>query len=74
MKFLLLLLVILLGAWLWRSRRRPPPSATERESPSAEPQDMVACALCGMHVPRGEAEVGKHGLYCGVEHRQRAEP
>lgn len=76
MKLLLLLAAVLLGVWLWRSgrgnaapreRERPPP-------PPPEPQDMVACALCGLHVPRGDAVSGRHGLYCCAEHQQRAEP
>ncbi len=37
------------------------------------PQDMVACALCGLHLPRPDAVSGNDGrLYCSQEHRQSA--
>ena len=81
MKFLLLLLVGLLGVWLWRSARgRAEPHEKDekqeerRSSPAAAPQDMVACALCGLHVPHGDALPGQRGSYCCAEHRQQAEP
>lgn len=79
MKLLLVLAVVLLGVWLWRSGRGSPSSGGQAKPPSAStppapPQDMVACALCGLHVPRSEAVEGRQGRYCCSEHRQRAEP
>jgi hypothetical protein len=29
---------------------------------------MVACATCGLNLPRSEAVVGADGLYCSVAH------
>lgn len=75
MRLFLLLAVVLIGALWWRSRRTP--NATDRPAPprtEAPPQDMVACTLCGMHLPRTDAIEGHQGLYCSDEHRQRAEP
>ena len=76
MKFLLLLAVVLLVAWLWRSSRRegPPRRAAEPPPRPPGPQEMVRCAHCGVHLPHGEAQVGRIGLYCSAEHRQLAEP
>lgn len=75
MKYLLVLAVVLIGVWLWRSgrladqQRKAPPS-----KPAAEPQDMVRCQLCSVHFPKADSVPGKLGAYCSVEHRQRAEP
>lgn len=76
MKIFLLLAVVLLGAWLWRSNRAAKTPEPKAPPPPAapQPQDMVACALCGVHLPQAEAVAGRQGVYCSVEHRQRAEP
>lgn len=72
MKYLLVILVVLLVVWLARSGRRvlPPSTGGERRRPaSAVRQDMVACAQCGLHLPRDEALPGRGGLFCGEAHR-----
>jgi uncharacterized protein len=75
MKVLLVLLLVLAGVWLWRSRasairqRRPASPA-----PTAQPLDTVACSHCQVHIPRAEAIQGQHGSYCGLEHLHQAEP
>ena len=74
MKFLVILLVVLIGVWLWRSNRhaetknKPPPPAT-----APEPLDMVRCSLCSVHLPVVDAVQGEKGVYCSAEHRHRAE-
>ena len=68
MKYLLFLVVVFVLLWLLRgamtSRRRgdaaPPPKA---------PQEMIACAHCGVHLPRDEALPGRGGVFCGDAHR-----
>ena len=67
MKILLFLVVVFVLLWLLRgatSRRRgsaaPPPQA---------PQEMIACAHCGVHLPRDEALPGRGGVFCGEAHR-----
>jgi len=68
MKYLLFLVVVFVLLWLLRgamtSRRRggaaPPPQA---------PQEMIACAHCGVHLPRDEALPGRGGVFCGDAHR-----
>lgn len=72
MKLLLVLAVVLLVLWLLRSTRRddsPPP-----EPPPPGPKEVVRCGLCQLHLPRDEALVGRHGLYCCAEHQRLAEP
>lgn len=75
MKFLLILGLVLLVGWVWRSGRRDV-SGPDRPSPPATPpgpQEMVRCAHCGVHLPRSDAVEGRAGLYCSAEHRQSAE-
>ena len=72
MKYLLVLAVVLVAVWIWRSNRRvgPGPGAPP---PLASPQDMVRCPVCAVHLPRSDALAGPDGtLYCCQEHRLRA--
>lgn len=75
MKLLLILGVLLLVVWLWRSRRHDAPGRDPASRPTAAgPQEMIRCALCSVHVPGADAIEGKNGWYCSADHRQRAEP
>jgi uncharacterized protein len=73
MKYLLIILVVLLVVWLARSGRRVlPPSGDlggARGPASSPKQSMVACAHCGVHLPRDEALPGRGGVFCGEAHR-----
>jgi len=69
MKYLLLILIVL--ALLWWVRRQTGASAS-RTSGAAQPkpqEPMLACAHCGLHIPRGEALPGRGGVFCGEAHR-----
>jgi len=70
MKILLFLVAVVLLLWLLRksSIRRAPPPAAPRD-PAATPQPMLACAQCGVHLPRDEALPGRGGVFCGEAHR-----
>lgn len=77
MKALLVLLVIFVAAWMWRTSRAPRVSDRKPSSKPTEPQtsiDMVACLHCGVHVALNEAIMGKRGAYCSTQHRATAEP
>ena len=76
MKYLILLAVVLLVLWAWRSGRRDdaPPTRKRKDSPNAMPQDMVQCPVCSVHLPRSDALPGPDGqLYCCAAHRLRAQ-
>jgi uncharacterized protein len=75
MRFLLVLLVVLLGVWLWRSNRESISKQGRQQRPSApQPQTMVRCELCSMHVPATDAITGNKGMYCSADHLRQAEP
>jgi uncharacterized protein len=80
MKYLILLAVIVGAAWWMFGRRRTPPSRpSEPQAPKAspsgkaqpgEPQAMLACAHCGVHLPAGEAVNDAAGRpFCSEAHR-----
>ncbi len=73
MKYLVLFGVLLVVYLLWRHQRqgeRDASSARKTKPPPAAPQDMVACAVCQVHLPRTDALVDPRGrLYCCAEHR-----
>ena len=72
MKLLLLLAAVFVLLWLLRSaarRGRVPP----RAAPPRQPQAMLQCSHCGLHLPRNEALPGRGGVFCGDAHRQAYE-
>ena len=79
MKFLLLLIAVIVLFWLlrgsWRRTRRPPPSPPPGAKPAEtdEPQPMLSCAHCGLHLPRDESLPGRGGVFCGAAHREAFE-
>lgn len=75
MKYLLLFAIAIAAFLLWRNNRAPEQDHKVRQkTPPGQPQDMIACALCDLHVPRTDALPGPGGkLYCSAEHRQRAQ-
>lgn len=74
MKFLLVLVVVLVGAWLLFGRRRgsgqPPAPPRQHKKDGAGPQAMLACAHCGVHLPEGDALRDPAGRpFCTEAHR-----
>lgn len=73
MKFLLLALVFYALFWLLRRTlrgvRRSRVDAASRAAPADAPQPMLACAQCGLHLPRDEALPGAGGVFCSSAHR-----
>ncbi len=77
MKYLLLLLVFAVAGFLAFGRRRAPPKPPAAGRPVAEaakgreePQAMLACAHCGVHLPQAEARMDATGRpYCSDAHR-----
>jgi uncharacterized protein len=68
MKILLFLVAVVLLLWLLRKsiRKRPPAPPRGAATPA---QPMLACAQCGVHLPRDEALPGRGGVFCGEAHR-----
>jgi uncharacterized protein len=72
MKYFLFLLTLFVLLWLLRgalNRRRGGPGSSRSAPSSKSPQQMIACAHCGVHLPRDEALPGRGGVFCGDAHR-----
>ena len=72
MKFLLVIAVVGVVLWLMFGRQRrvgkPPPRAAQKEP--AVPVVMVACAHCGVNLPRTDAlQDGASRPFCSEAHR-----
>ena len=71
-RILFLIAIIGIAIWWMTGRRRSgdaekPVAPAERKS---IPQSMVACAHCGVHLPKQEALADAEGrLFCGEAHR-----
>ena len=69
-RLLVLILLVVFAVWLVRR-------ALRREAPPDRPQapqvegELVACAHCGVHLPRSEARSRAGALYCSEEHAAR---
>lgn len=70
-KFLLIAALIAIVYFLWRAPRiRERRSSAPPQPAAKEPQDMVSCPVCSVHLPRNEALPGPDGQhYCCQEHR-----
>jgi uncharacterized protein len=69
MKLFLFLLALLVLLWLLRrSFTRSVPPRSGKRAPE-EPEPMLACAQCGVHLPRHETLPGRGGVFCGPAHR-----
>lgn len=71
-KIILLVIVFAAAIWLVRGLRRRSDAnsgdQTEKnESPNAE--DMVRCAQCGIHLPRGESIMSGREYFCSPGHQ-----
>lgn len=80
MKFVLFVLAILVLLWLLKrtlGRQRPPSAPRPGAAPDARTDapgaPLVACALCGVHLPRHESLPGRGGVFCGEAHRSEYE-
>ena len=74
MKYLLVLLIIVVAAWLLLGRRGRKPGADSTASKSKgkpeEAQTMLACAHCGLHLPEGDTQRDGSGRpFCSEAHR-----
>ena len=71
-RILILVLVVVGVVWWLRAKRKQgqSPSASEkRPEQMSTPQPMVACHLCGTHLPQNDALQSEGQWYCCTKHR-----
>jgi uncharacterized protein len=71
-RLILLALAVLILVWLVRrallGRQGGAPTVP------GDPDELVACAHCGVHLPRAEARSAPGGAYCSEEHARLGPP
>jgi uncharacterized iron-regulated membrane protein len=74
-KWFSVMVVLLLGYFVWRHRRSQVQMKTKVESSETETGKvlMLACATCGVLSPSTDMLIGRHGHYCNDAHRQLKE-
>lgn len=75
MKYLLILAVVLVVIWVWRSARdRRTMDHSHADKTASEPvkTEIVECDVCHVHLPRSDAMIGNGGTYCSDAHRRQA--
>ncbi len=70
-KYLLILAVIAVVYAAVRGQRKVPPAQGRRRPAQQPPQQMVACAHCGVHLPREDALMLGRDAYCCAAHRDK---
>jgi uncharacterized protein len=76
MKYLLVTALIVVVFLLWRHNRQADRNEAQRSHPPTKPSrevtEVVACAVCQVHLPRSDALPGPKGFYCSDAHRRQA--
>ncbi|MFZ5501959.1 MAG: PP0621 family protein [Pseudomonadota bacterium] len=63
-RLIFLLAIVVLIYWLIRLYRKRPPMQDRLAA-----EDMVSCAHCGVHLPKGESVQSRDLFFCGAAHR-----
>jgi uncharacterized protein len=69
-KILLVVVVILAVYFIVRAYARALAAKQKIDSAQKPAEDMVQCAHCGVHLPRGDSIAGSGRFFCSTEHRQ----
>ena len=80
MKYAIVFLLIGVIFWAWRSQRLNRKNESARQDAAkadhsralGEATEIVACAICQVHLPRPDAVLGAHGHYCSAAHKKQA--
>ena len=67
MRLLLLIVLVVFAVWAIRRAFARPARPEDIRQPPLEGQ-LVACARCGLNLPRGEAREAAGQLFCSDEH------
>jgi uncharacterized protein len=70
-RLLVLIVLVVLAVWLVKRALRP---ARRNSAPVQKQGELVACAHCGVHLPRSEARSEGDALYCSEEHARLGKP
>jgi uncharacterized protein len=68
MKYLIVLIVVVVVLVLLLGKRR---SGRPGPRGAGGPEGMVACAQCGIHLPRSEALLKGGRMYCSAAHLEQ---
>jgi uncharacterized protein len=66
-RLLVLLLLAAIVVWLVKRALRSDAAQAPKQRRALE-GELVSCARCGLHLPRGEAREERGRLYCSEEH------
>ncbi len=75
MRTLLIFILVLIAIWwvrraLTRFGRSGPGADGKKRTRGAEPERMLGCAHCGLHVPESEGLRVGEDFFCCEEHRR----
>ena len=70
-KLLLLVIGLYVAYWILKGYRKK--VQRRADEPAAKSEDMVRCAQCGIHLPRGESLPAGNAFYCSADHRRAHE-
>lgn len=78
MKFVLMFFIAMVLVFQWKTWRKSKDIKTDSKPKSPlksqeQPQTIVACKHCGVHLPATDVVHGNAGSYCCVAHRQKQE-
>lgn len=66
-RLVVLILLVVIAVWLFRRALRGAASGKDEVSRTLK-GELVSCARCGLHLPRGDARAADGKLYCSDEH------
>lgn len=70
-KYLLILALIAVIYAVARGQRKAPTRTSQGKRRATVPQNMVACAHCGVHLPESDALREGKRFYCCAAHRDQ---
>lgn len=64
-KLIFYIIIAILVYWIIKNRKS---RKAKKETPLEPIEDMVSCAYCGIHLPKGEAISDRNRYFCSNEH------